>query len=424
MVKLGQMDQATFQALRDEIVGGDVKDVHLVKGLDYKLLERVRKGEDVLAAKTKPEDSPPKEPEAGPEIDVDDEFEKLEQQDIAPLAKEEKSKKGEMAPLSVAGKKRTRDDILKELKASRMTAAAEAKAHRPALGARFKRFGDRREPSRIERDERGREVMIMVDADGNVKRKVKKLKVEENGINGLLMPDKEIAPLGMEVAAVAPPPELQEDDGDIFEGVGTDFNPLGDAEVDDDDDSDESEEEKSLSEGPQDTIETPPPPSSNGDMSNVPSHPVPLSSRPRNYFNDASDDGEATNKNTQNPLTDPTILAALKKASSIAPISSSTDPINKEEAAKLLRRKKMLESHDRDADDMDMGFGSSRFGDEEDAEEGKKVKLSVWGSGGGGDDGGGGKEKRKRGPTKKKKGEVNSAADVLKVLEGRKEGRK
>ena len=53
MVKLGQMDQSTFQKLRDEIVGGDVKDVHLVKGLDYKLLERVRKGEDVLSANVK-----------------------------------------------------------------------------------------------------------------------------------------------------------------------------------------------------------------------------------------------------------------------------------------------------------------------------------------------------------------------------------
>ena len=79
----------------------------------------------------------------------------------------------------------------------------------------------------------------------------------------------------------------------------------------------------------------------------------------------------------------------------------------------------MLEAHDRDADDMDLGFGSSRFGDEEDG-EGKKVKLSVWGKETG-DEGrsGEGKVPRKRGP-KKRKGDANSAADVLKVMERRK----
>ncbi len=67
-----------------------------------------------------------------------------------------------------------------------------------------------------------------------------------------------------------------------------------------------------------------------------------------------------------------------------------------------------------------MGFGSSRFADEEDFEE-KKVKLSEWGKGGDddGEEGGKGKEKRKRGP-KKRKGDSNSAADVMKVLERRK----
>lgn len=51
-LKLGQMDQATFEALRDEIVGGDVKDVHLVKGLDYKLLERVRREKTYFRTKS------------------------------------------------------------------------------------------------------------------------------------------------------------------------------------------------------------------------------------------------------------------------------------------------------------------------------------------------------------------------------------
>ena len=50
MVKLQQIDQATFERLRDEIgVGGDLESTHLVKGLDRKLLERIRRGEDVAA---------------------------------------------------------------------------------------------------------------------------------------------------------------------------------------------------------------------------------------------------------------------------------------------------------------------------------------------------------------------------------------
>ena len=47
-VKLGQLDQKTFEKIRDEITGGDVDATHLVKGLDRRLLERVRRGEDVM----------------------------------------------------------------------------------------------------------------------------------------------------------------------------------------------------------------------------------------------------------------------------------------------------------------------------------------------------------------------------------------
>jgi hypothetical protein len=48
MMKLQQIDEETFIKLRDEILGGEVTSTHLVKGLDWKLLERVRRGEDVL----------------------------------------------------------------------------------------------------------------------------------------------------------------------------------------------------------------------------------------------------------------------------------------------------------------------------------------------------------------------------------------
>ena len=413
MVKLGQMDQSTFEKLRDEIVGGDIKDVHLVKGLDYKLLERARRGEDVLSGSVNSTSSQGQhfdnknQPAPEPEVDVDEEFEKLEERQIQPMAKEEKSKKGEMAPPPpVAGKKRTRDDILKELKASR--AAAAEKAKQSTLGPKFVKLGEKKERSRIERDERGREVLITVDDEGRVKRKVKKSTTEET-YNGhmLLMPDKDAKPLGMEVAPVVEAPI--EDDGDIFEDVGADYNPLGD--MDDSDSVDSSDTEDKVPAKPPEP--SPPPKPSESETLAVPPPP----GKRRNYFGDADDDEEDSNAPPTNPLTDPTILAALKKASSINPIPSGST--NEEAAAKLERRKKMLESHDRDAEDMDFEFGSSRFGDQEDGED-KRVKLSAWG--GDGDKDGGkeeGKAKRKRG-AKKRKGDVNSAADVLKVMERRK----
>ncbi|KAF6228306.1 hypothetical protein HO133_008036 [Letharia lupina] len=421
MVKLGQMDLATFEALRDEIVGGDVKDVHLVKGLDYKLLERVRRGEDVIADignSTKADEDHDENRQTPPEADVDDEFEKLEEKAIQPIAREQSLKKGEMARHApVAGQKRTRDDILKELKESRLAAAESAKqAQKPALGPRFLKVGEKKERSRIEKDERGREILITIGEDGRVKRKVKKAKVDEN--DGLLMPDKDAKPLGMQVTARAPPVVAgDEDEGDIFEGVGVDYNPLGGVEGDDDysNDSDGEGEAASVA-GPS---KQPPKASESETSSAMPPPPMPQQQSPlrrkRNYFGDTEEDKDGTDDRGQDPLADATILAALKKASAIHPFSTSESG-NED---KIARRKKMLESHDRDADDMDMEFGSSRFGDAEDGED-RRVKLSVWDGDGGEVEGGGeGKERRKRGG-KKRKGDVNSAADVLKVMERRK----
>lgn len=425
MVKLGQMDLGTFEALRDEIVGGDVKDVHLVKGLDYKLLERVRRGEDVLAGSgtsTQVEEDHGENRQIQPEADVDDEFEKMAERAFQPIAREHTAKKGEMAtPRPVAGHKRTRDDILKELKASRLAAAESAKqAQKPTLGPRFLKVGEKKEKSRIEKDERGRDILITIDEDGRVKKKVKKAKVDEH--DGLLMPDKDAKPLGMEVTPTAPPVVSgNEDEGDIFEGVGVDYNPLGDVEDDDDDDSDDSSNGEGEASSGAAPSKPPPKPSESETWPSMPPPPMPQQQSPlrqkRNYFGDSEEDKEVTDDLGRNPLTDPTILAALKKASAINPFSTS-ELGNEEEAAKLARRKRMLESHDRDADDMDMEFGSSRFGDAEDGED-RKVKLSVWDGDGGEVEGRGeGKEKRKRGG-KKRKGDVNSATDVLKVMERR-----
>ena len=426
MVKLGQMDPATFEALRDEIVGGDVKDVHLVKGLDYKLLERVRRGEDVLAdsgtSTLIEEESNEEKRQIQPVADVDDELEKIEEKSIQPIIKEHASKKGEMAPpLPVRGQKRTRDDILRELKTSRLAAAESAKqAHESALGPRFMKIGEKKERLRVEKDERGRVILITVGEDGRVKRKVKKVKSDEH--SGLLMPDKDVKPLGMQITPIAPSiVSGDEDGGDIFEDVGVDYNPLGDVEDEDgDDDSKDSDGNGEASSIP---VPSPVPlePSKMETSTSVPPTTMPQRQSPlqrkRNYFDDAEEENDMTDRLGRDPLTDPTVLAALKKASALQPFLTA-ELGSEEEAAKVARRKRMLESQDRDADDIDMEFGNSRFGDAEDGEDGK-VKLSVW-HGDRGEDGGRGEgQEGKKKRAKKRKGNVNSAADVLKVIEKR-----
>lgn len=427
MVKLGQMEMATFEALRDEIVGGDVKNVHLVKGLDWKLLERVRRGEDVLADATAPTKSDTVSQTAkedhGPktEAELEDELERYEGKEIQPVVKSNKTKKGEMAPpAAVAGRKRNRDEILKELKASRL-----ASAKQPSLGPRFTKVGEGKDKSRIEKDERGRDVLITVDEEGRIKRKVRKSTGQTSSPNhrGLLMPDKNVEPLGMEVLPVAHSAPDLSDNGDIFEGVGTEYNPLGDFEGEDSRDSDTSDSSSqevhdapstNQSRTDNDSNHTPEPIPARDFTGATSDSPALQPAEPsRNHFNDSDALSASTHGIPPSNLDASTLFAALKKASSISLSAATSEP----EVAKLERRRKMLQGYDRDADDMDMGFGGSRFEDEEDGEEGK-VKLSVWGQEGGGEEESR-KGKRKRG-SKKRKGDVNSAVDVLRVMEKRK----
>ncbi|KAK3060847.1 hypothetical protein LTR53_019981, partial [Teratosphaeriaceae sp. CCFEE 6253] len=102
-----------------------------------------------------------------PVPDVDEELDKLGEQEVVTVQRE-KAKKGSMAPPSLAGKKRNRDEIMAEMKAQR-EAAARAKAA-PQLDARWRKVGEK-EKSRVEIDSKGREVMITVDEDGVVKKK-------------------------------------------------------------------------------------------------------------------------------------------------------------------------------------------------------------------------------------------------------------
>ncbi|KAL8812865.1 MAG: hypothetical protein Q9223_007187, partial [Gallowayella weberi] len=355
MVKLGQMERATFEALRDEIVGGEVKDVHLVKGLDWKLLERVRRGEDVLSgAATSPQPattSAVEAPSTASAEDVDEEFEKLEELEVHAATKQETVKKGEMAPppLPVVSKKRNRDDILRELKASRHAAAEKALQERqPALGPKFHKVGAKKATSRIERDDKGREVLITVDADGNVKRKVKKARTEPMSANrNLLMPDKDVKPLGLDVTVPEAPPTIKEPaDDDIFAGVGGNYDLL-DGQLDNDEVSDNSDDEDQPTKAAR---------ASTNQDSTVNSTPLPKQAPAdlKNFFNENPPSASSTAAPPTKNLQDPTILAAFKKASTLEPLLSA-DTTPSEDAAKLARRQKLLEAHDRDAEDMDMG---------------------------------------------------------------------
>lgn len=427
-VKLGQIEQTVFEQLRDEITGGDVGATHLVKGLDMKLLERVRRGEDVFNNTPKPGDGEEHIDTEGPSLDEDQEFDKLEQQGVARIEREKISKKGEMAPpplpVPVAGVKRSRNDILAELRAQRQAAAESKASEASRLGSKFKKLGGKgQESSRIERDEHGREVLITVDENGKVKRKVRKIAVEEKPKGAALpMPDKNQKPLGMEVPRLPtpPPPEENDDDDDIFEGVGDSYDPLGAAENDDDADSDSDDAEDKVS-------ETEKPSEAqvrlNSQESKQASSPLPQPKR--NYFNEVPSTAPAEAKEKTAPFQDPTILAALKRAAALEKRSTENNEARSaEEPQKSTAAQRLLGTgRDRDYDDLDMGFGGSRGEDEDDGEDGAKIKLSQWKGAGADDeddedDGKGGKQ-RKRGK-KKRKGDKNSAADVMKVIASRK----
>ncbi|OAX84752.1 hypothetical protein ACJ72_00862 [Emergomyces africanus] len=437
MVKLGQIDQPTFEKLRAEIgVGGDAKSTHLIKGLDWKLLQRVKAGDDINVPLPSPcESGKEGQPQTEVVEDVDAEFDKVldekEKEVKEPTQRVEKIKKRTMAPPSLdAGRKMTRDEILKQLKASRAAGSVQntpSEPPAPTLGERFKKIGTKPEKKRwIEKDERGRrrEVLLMTDAEGKTKRKVRWLDkpgdlMQRNGDGGLLPVDKDAKPLGMDVPAevlsrVNAAAAAEEEDDDIFQGVGRDYNPLADVGDENDDGSSSSHEsdgevkDKASSHRPDVTK----------DSTDIQPEQTSLKpTKPRDYFATSSTQGDLETTNERKPISaDPTILEALKRAAAIRPGSPSTvhDDTDLDQDA-ALRRKKFLEEAKKrereDAMDLDLGFGGSRFGDEEDEEVGWEGEGRAAGT------------KRKRGP-KKKKGDKDSVSDVMKVLEGRRHGDK
>ncbi|TLD28989.1 hypothetical protein PspLS_03838 [Pyricularia sp. CBS 133598] len=403
------------------------------KGLDFELLAKARKGESVaedersLSADAKEDESPQ---EGDGEDGFDDALEQIEGAEVQAITKEKTKKKGQFATKPVVlGGKRSRDQILAELKAARE--AAKAKEEQ-ALGNRFKRIGAQKAPgTRFERDSKGREVMIIVDEDGHEKRKVRKLAAEELEEKAAFVPDKNAEVLGMEVPEIYKMKQEEaeqkkaaaEEDDDIFNDVG-DYNPLAGMDSDSDDSSDEegavSEERPSKrlkdEEAGTGTAST--------SVSKDPSHPadqphptttaVPVARK--DWFKGSKTGLVSEESRKTSAANDPAVLAALRKAKSLNAEAKSEE--EKQKAEREERLKKMLKDSTRDAEDMDMGFGTSRMADEEDLEE-KDIKLSAWGNDGGDEEQGGSKAKRKRGG-KKRKGDVNSAADVLQAMERQK----
>ncbi len=399
MVKLQQIDQATFEKLRDEIgVGGDLGSTHLVKGLDRRLLERVKRGEDVTTREEVPTTEKiesEKRAENGSH-EVDEELENVLEKEIQAARREETVKKGEMAPPSsspLPGENLSRDEILKRLKASRAAAlreVSEAKSAEPSLGSRFRKLGGENQTERKKIVEvvngRRREVLVVTKAGGPAKRKVRWLdkedfKLEAHGASGVG------EALGMEVPvelaakqkAMLEKKKLEEEeDDDIFGGVGADYNPLG-ANADESDDDSHSETAGEAATRQEETR----------------AKTAQIGDKPRNYFAATTLDEESTTQTAA--VADPGVMAALKRAAFIrrAPAdvgageeSRETDP--GPHGKDFLERLRKRESED--AADLDLGFGESRFGDEDD-EEGP-----IWY----GEEEGGRKHERKRGAKKRK----------------------
>lgn len=456
MMYLGQIDKATFLNLRKELgFQGEYDGGSRPKGLDFELLERTRRAEpnadEVLA-----DDHTNDGKQGLTPVDRDEDFEAVldakAQEEVAPIQKDAQIKKGILAaprPLSSSEvQKLSRDEILRRLKASRKAGHSGQDrenttdlAQESALGTKYKKIGVEKKRW-IETDESGRrkEILLTTDKNGKPKRKVRWLdkeapvaptSVDKQPITKTSDVKQNSNVLGMEVPAeiLARQKALQEneprnddnDDDDIFAGVGSNYNPLGNIPSDDED-SDASGPEEGETPSGQDV----PRRTLSGDQGQS-TKPT----QPRNYFATSTSQSNTTKEasdkdhhNTNpNPLSsDPTILAALKRAASLRQAqeqSSSSDPTSADPESSS-RQQKLLETlrkrEREDNADLDFGFGDTRFGDDDDEDD----EQMVWDDEEGGTAAGEKKSSgRKRGP-KKRKGNKDSLQDVMGVLEGRK----
>jgi len=398
MYKLQQIDEATFEKLKSEIgIGGNLGTTHLVKGLDWTLLEKVRRGEDLNATPSEHD-----KVDENDMIDVDEELDHALEKDVA-----SKTISSSNESVNVRSEENhtpqatTRDEILRRLKESRLGRTASNRVLEPSLGDKFKKVGSETKSNKKKFIEningRRREVLVITNKDGSTKRKTRWLDKEENTTL------KDSKPLGMEVPAeflakqraLLQKEAAEDEDDDIFGGVA-EYDPLAGLNGE----SDESDGDE-------------------GDPTKVNANTKPKEATrdqgPRNYF-DTQKESE-NGQDRANPITkDPTLLAALKRAAALRREENTgtdgvdgpgdLDPDREAKRNQFLAR---LKEQDRaDAADMDLGFGESRFGDEDD-EDGE-----IWAS----EDGEAKRPVRKRGG-KKRKGDKDNVNDVMSVLEGR-----
>ena len=394
MLKEEKIDQATFTRLREQMgIGGDLRTTHLVKGLDFKLLGKMRRGEDV---DTEP---PHEEAEPGePPPEVDDELDYVLDKDVE--ARQKDQTEAEPEHPEVETQSISRDEILRRLKEGRNAIAVLASAPEVSLGDKFKKVAASEKQGKKKYVEtvngRRREVLIITKKDGSTKRKTRWIDPECTSNN------ENAAPLGMEVPAefaakqkaLLEQQAIDDENDDIFVDVA-DYDPLQGLDSGSDD-SDPGEVTKKK----------------------VESAPVAKEAggRARNYFS-IRDDAAPDEAKFSSIKNNPNLMAALKRAAALRKgeeegqesqetESAPTDPDQAERHKKFLARLKQQEREDNQ--DVDLGFGESRFGDDDedgpiyDGEEERDEKS-----------------KRKRGP-RKRKGDKDSVADVMGVLEGRK----
>jgi hypothetical protein len=218
------------------------------------------------------------------------------------------------------------------------------------------------------------------------------------------------------------------DDMKMFDDVDSDYKSLsGLSESESESDASEKGEDEDEEEGEITTKREPTNPQ-NGkkpdkatDLMPPPPRPPTQSSGPKDYFKGAKT-RLVSEEEYKTSFDADAMLDQLRKARAISgAVAQKAEAQKNDERQERLKR--MLQASSRDDEDMDMGFGSSRNEDEADLDEDETtVKLSVWGDdndedGRGG--GGGGQGKRKRG-AKRRKGDKNSFADVMRVMERQK----
>lgn len=435
MLKLEQIDQGTFEKLKDEIgIGGDISSTHLVKGLDFKLLERVRKGDDVSKAASEHAENE----SAEAPLDVEEELEKALEKDVTSVRAQKSAEENDKTQPMQQTKATTlsRDEILRRLKQNRknpeQSAADTGTYEEPVPVLDQSKFRKVQSATKVNKKRftetvngRRREVLVITDKEGKTKRKTRWLDppsdpttqggTEATGAWGSDLPAEILAK--QKAAAELAAREAEEDVGeDIFGGVAA-YDPLAGLESGEDGEESEAEHKHHQERSTEQST-----------GSNQ------FASKPRNYFGTDPEQDETTKA----PSHDAAILAALKRAAQIRKQEDddSDEAVCTDEADRLAKPagntdrsagllKKLQQQSRQDEMDLDMGFGGDTRYDDDDDEGDSRQKLSEWKGFNQEDDeddeegrkrGGG---KRKRGG-KKKKGDKNSYADVMSVLERRK----